>query len=513
MADPAGFVPDGFVPDSGQVPVSFAKVNGQNVPVDPEGSAVGRFASGVAENLNPVTAVMGVAQAVQHPVDTAKAQWEALEAQRGQAYALAKEGRYTEAVGHFAAGVLPFIGPAAAKAGETIAGGNIAGGLGQVVGLLAPAAAPLAGAAVKGAVGAVGRLPVAEAVADAANAASTRRITDVISPKVGANKLRFGNMAEDVAPTIARETTALTRMGIADQVGEKLQGATQALDAAADARLNARTFSTQPVIDGLKAARDKLTSKAVEGSQYPPDVTNLTASGQETVLSQRQAAPLGKDVVPGPNAVRVAQIDQAIKEVQALGPVARYEALRQIRQAYDGPAKVKYAPSLTQEFLAKQGEANGAADVTGVLRNHLAKLDPQTAAANADYSLWKKADDVLTAAEETERARPTVGRTMLARGLGAAAGAAEDGPLGAVVGGFVGPVIERIAQSASPAMKVAVARQLANLADALQAGQVTRATGLMETLKRMAASTKAVKAVAGNALYASQPPATTQTAP
>ncbi len=110
----------------------------------PAGSAVGRFVSGVAQNLNPISIVSGITQAVAHPLDTAKAQWDALEAERGKAYDLAKQGRYSEAVGHFAAGVLPLIGPPAAHAGERIASGDVAGGLGEGVGLIAPAVLPVA---------------------------------------------------------------------------------------------------------------------------------------------------------------------------------------------------------------------------------------------------------------------------------------------------------------------------------------------------------------------------------
>jgi len=478
-------------------PMNIAKVNGQYVPVEPEGSALGRFASGAAQYLNPVTAVEGIASAVMHPVDTAKAQWDALSAQRAQADELAKQGRYSEAVGHFTAGILPLLGPGAADAGETIGRGDIAGGLGKAMGLLAPAALPLAGSAVRS----LRAAPGASAVADAADAAATSRIADVMSPKVGGSvKLRLGNMAMDVAPQVARETTAITRSGLAAQIGDKLDAATQGLDAAADSRLNARSFPTQPILDSLKAARDKLTAKAVDASQYPPERTNLNSAGEETMLTKQQGVPMGQDVVPAPNAARVAQIDKAISEVKALGPVAHYEALRRIRQAYDAPAKAVYAAAVTPNFLAEMGGKLGAADVTGSIRSYLAKIDPATAAANVDYNLWKTASDVIRATEETERARPTVGRSLLARAAGAAVGNSADGSAGATIGAIVGPTIERIANGAQPAMKLMVARQLASLADAIRAGRTTQAASLLESLKRMSASVKTKAVVTGNTL-------------
>lgn len=49
-----------------------------------------------------------------------------------------QQGRYSEAAGYLGAGLLPFVGPAAATAGERIGQGEPARGLGNAVGLLAP---------------------------------------------------------------------------------------------------------------------------------------------------------------------------------------------------------------------------------------------------------------------------------------------------------------------------------------------------------------------------------------
>lgn len=106
------------------------------------GSSVGRFLSGAAEMLNPVTAVTGIANAVMHPIDTATGMVNQAGQQFSQAKDLAQQGRYVEAAGHAAAGAIPVIGPAAAAAGEQIAGGDIAGGLGKGAGMLAPVLAP-----------------------------------------------------------------------------------------------------------------------------------------------------------------------------------------------------------------------------------------------------------------------------------------------------------------------------------------------------------------------------------
>lgn len=107
----------------------------------PQGSALGRFASNAWEMLNPVSMVKGVVHAVAHPVDTAEALVGAQVGEGRKALDLARQGRYTEAAGHSAAFALPVLGPAAAAAGEQIAAGDVAGGLGKAGGLIAPLAA------------------------------------------------------------------------------------------------------------------------------------------------------------------------------------------------------------------------------------------------------------------------------------------------------------------------------------------------------------------------------------
>ena len=92
-------------------------------------------------NLNPITMAQGLYQAARHPIDTATAtvgamgrEWEKV----GEADAA---GRNIEAAGHALAGSIPFLGPAAAAAGERIGSGDVAGGLGEAAGLIAPMAA------------------------------------------------------------------------------------------------------------------------------------------------------------------------------------------------------------------------------------------------------------------------------------------------------------------------------------------------------------------------------------
>ncbi len=306
-----------------------------------------------------------------------------------------------------------------------------------------------------------------------------------MTPKVGPNKVRFGRMAADVAPQIARDPDlgALSRSGLADKVGAKLQEAEAALDAAADARNPNRVEYTGPILAELEARKARLTAQTARVGTFKA----------------------GEDVVPTPNAPRVAVINQAIDEIKQLGPVVNYDALRQIRQAYDGQAKAVYAPAVTADFLQKQGSKLGAADVTGVLRDRLAKFDPQTAAANATYSFYRSANDVLQAAEETERTRPKVGRQIIARLTGSVVGGEAGGLPGALAGYVAGPIADAVANS-GPTLRIGYARKLASLADALRAHDLGKTISVAEQLKQMRPNLALQAAVAGNAIATQSQP-------
>lgn len=470
----------------------------------PDGSATGRFLEGAAKNLNPITAITGLYGAVRHPIDTAGSILNANLEQLKKANEDRKAGNFSEMVGHGAAGLIPVLGPAAAAAGERMASGDVAGGLGEGAGLVAPfGAAPAvrgATAAVKGAVNVARAVPAGadalDALANLADRASTNRMVDVAGPKVGPNKLRLNNQIAKAAPDLVRdpELSALSRQGLQVKVAAKLDEAKAALDGASDSRLVSTQVRTAPLLNALDDEIGKLTATPVDASKVPqqrltpPSVTRGEQVGGITgELSSGQVAkvePLGQAVEPAPSGSQIATLKQIRKEVAALGPIAPYEAVRRIRQAWDQVAKVKYSPAVSPDFLAKQGEATGAATGTGALRDALASADPATAAANADYSLYKNANDVLRATEETERARPRVLRGIVARTGGAMVGAETGGMVGAGIGVLMGSVVERAAELA-PTSKIIVARQLAKAADLLRGGNAAGAQAAVRETARL----------------------------
>lgn len=362
-------------------------------------------------------------------------------------------------------GATPGVGPILSEASDDLEAGNVGAGLGKTLGTAAVM---------------VGPKRIGEAVKDTARAVVPRRMdrlaarleegaadryADVISPKVGPNKTRFGNTAERIAPKLANDPSlsAWTREGLHETVSTKLSEAEAALDAASQARNPRAVYHTAPIVRGLQDKLADLTSQTVRSG-------NVSA---------------GQNVIPGPSRARAMQIQRAIKEVRQLGPVASYEAIRRIRQSYDGPAKAVYNPSMTADFLVKSGERSGAADVTGVLREQLAAYDPPTAAANAQYSLYRAANDVLEATAETERTRPTRGRQIANRLITTTAGAQAGGVVGAVVGYPIASVLDAM-QGAGVTTKLKTAQTMNQLAKAIRSGNTTAAQGIASSLVRAA---------------------------
>lgn len=480
----------------------------ENSPAPLMGGSLRRAVSGAASMLNPIEMGKGLANFVTDIPGSLQRAGQAQLDQFGKAANDFGQGRYFEAAGHGLAGVVPLAGPAAANIGENIAQtGDVATGVGQGLGMIAPMLiAPGVKAAGKVA-GKVVPKGLKTAAADALDASAAGKITDVMAPKVGANKVRFGNNAEAVAPKLAQDLAKdgapFTRTGLADQVGSKLAEAQRQLDAVSDARLSARSFETKPLIDALLEKRRALTAEAVDASTPAQAVTERTSPlldefGKPAVTTSKTAVPIGKDVVPGPNAPRVAVIDQAIDELRQLGPVTRYEPIRQIRQAYDGPANAKYNSAVTNDYMKMQGQANGAADVTGTLRETLAQWDPETAKANAQYSLYRKADDVLQATAEVERTRPRVGRQIAARMGGTLIGAETGGWAGATAGYLLAPIIDA-AMTSGATTQLQTAKLMTQLSNAIRTGNVSRVYSLTDQLKR------GVKAVTRVAVQSSRP--------
>lgn len=467
--------------------------------------AISRFVEGVGDTLLPSTTANdynffdtkgGAGYAVRHPIDSAGLLLGAIkDAHVGQARKMAEaydrlrksssvEDRLSAAADlfqHAAGTIVPLVGPAASSAVDTMKEGDVARGAGQLTGIIAPiAAGKVAGKVV----------PKATALADVADRVATEKMADAIAPKVGRQKQRFGNMATEVsagpegnpeAGLLRRpEMNALSRAGLQAKVESAFEDAKQALDAAHDARNPATArFPTKSVVDALTAERQKLVAEPIEGNKI--GYQRITVEGKPATTWIQNKGPIGQEVVPPQNQAAYNALSTAIDNVTKLGPMASYDDLRTLRMAWDKSAEKIYTPSVVQDFLTARDEGLSWSKASGQMRDFLAAKDPTTAKANADYSLLRRAHDVLAVTEETERTRPHRGSQMVMSGVGALAGS-HYGSAGIVAGALLGPAVDA-AMTSGVTTKITTARLLASLSDALRTGKDSQA---LNTLRQVA---------------------------
>lgn len=460
----------------------------ENSPAPLQGSAMSRAFAGLWDTLNPVAMAKGVGQMVAHPMTTASTMFGAQVDQFRQGN---QAPTVSEQIGHYAAGAVPVLGPMAANVGTEMAQtGDVATGVGRGAGLVAPFTA---GAVMRNGA----RMVAGEGTAAAADASATARLTDVMAPKVGPNKARFGGLAQEVAPQLAREEGlgALSREGLHAKIGQKLQESETGLDAAADARLVSQQVQTDPILAKLDELIAAKTAQPVDASKVTPTKTHLNSSGEETILTKPKAEPFGEAVEPAPNSAEIATLRRMRDEVARLGRVAPYEAIRVIRESWDKVAKVKYMPSTAADVLKAQGDATGAFKGTSALRSALADTSPGDAMAYQRFSLFKTANDVMDATAEAERVRPKVGRGLMRTAAGATAGAVSGGGMGAAIGATLGAIVNKAAEAA-PTLQVVIARRLAGVADEIRAGNLGRANEILYRIDKQLANgaTKAAPA-------------------
>lgn len=407
---------------------------GSEQATQPEGSAIGRFTSGVASQLNPLTLAEGLYNTVRHPVTTAQNILGASVEQGRQALEHATQPgllNKVEAVGH-AAAVLPLIGPQAAQAGEQIASGDVAGGLGKGAGMLAPFAAQKA--------------IELRTAAKASKAAPilTRQASEQVSQRV----LAPGN------PAYKGKAAA-----IAPQVLERgLRGSRDEL--------------RQIAVEGMSDAGAKLDDaiQAAGGAQAPVHIGEVVKILKDKINDLRDSTgqPLSSDA-----AIKIKALDDKILQLQATGGkqgVATFQDMRKIRDENYG---------LAEQARAYQRLGNPVKDIEGwagretgsAIREVFAKRSPESAAANADYTFFKTLNDVLdpVLGRPKATAAPT-GVTGGMRTSGSVAGNLIGGKAGAFIFGTVVPwVRDRLN---SPEWQLADAHSKLKLAAAMKSGDI-----------------------------------------
>lgn len=230
------------------------------------------FGHGLTEfgkQINPLPMITGAASAIAHPLDTRERLIEAGANELGQARNLFGQGRYSEAAGHGMAGLIPAIGPAAAKIGEQVGGGTVtdkrgtpqpdpnrppdpAGGLGAGAGMITSIAG--APALTKGA----GRLLQASArplVKSALGLAGK-------AESYGANP----------AAAVLNETSGVRPSTIAQRGQERITNLSKQLDTAA--ATSTATPSLTPARNVL--SRESASAAAANSEQAPREIGRMS---------------------------------------------------------------------------------------------------------------------------------------------------------------------------------------------------------------------------------------------
>lgn len=450
-------------------------------------SALQRFATPIlAAPGDAVNFAVGIATDPFNGFETTRSVLDASSGQIDKAKQAQNEGRPLAAIGH-AVGAVPLVGPAVSDIVETAQSGDYAGAAGKATVMAAPFAAGPVRAGARVATGAAletaRRSPAVagamDRIAGTIDKVAEDKFTRAIAPQVGPNKTRFGGMAAEKAPELLRdpELKSASVGGFDNRLEDAMTKTIEEMDAANDSRLVSQQVKTRPLLAKLDAEIDRLTSHPVEGSRLD---AATTVTGKTTGTSFQLDAPpntsavlgsggpIGKPVVPEPNAAQVTTLRKMRAEIEQLGEVAPYEAIRRIRQAWDQVAKAKYMPATAADALKGQGDATGAMKGTGAMREALAEVDPASAAVYKKYSLYKAAQDVRAAAQEAERTRPNRGRGMM-RMM-----ASSQGIVGTTLA-----IVDKAAEM-TPSFQVMVSRRMAAVADMLRKGQVEQAQAVVD---------------------------------
>ena len=426
----------------------------ESSPHPVSGGMLRRFVSNAAEALNPLTMAKGAYQAVTHPLDTATALLQAQGDQFSKAGDAFREGRYVEAAGHGAAGVVPLVGPAAAGAAEQMVEGDVMGGLGTMGGLLVPFGAS---AAVRGNVARQARRGVPATLERAAAQQVSQR---VLAP----GNVAFRGRAESIAPEILRRGMKGGREELAQAADDGAAMAGQSIDDAIAAGGGPQAgVVIDPIIGRIQRKIDDLSIKGRPIPGAEDRVAGLRARIeylQQNAVTPRQRPGLVPHGTPPPTSMSAMSFDD----------------LRKFRdEQYRLASEAKAYQRAGNPKMSDEGFA--AAESGSAVRQEFAGLSPDLAAANADYTFFKTLGDVLDPAQGRPKVTaPSQGITGGSATTGAVVGNMVS-PKVAFVLGVVRPWIQKM--RSEPAWQLADAHSKMRLAEAIRNGDVPTAQKLM----------------------------------
>lgn len=319
-----------------------------------QSSPVSRFASSFIDSVNPLPLLKRIATPPEPPkslsevpaalgklamgplgpvvVDLVKGQID----QGKKSYDALKRGEYSEAGGRALAAILPGVGPMAARAGEQIGEGDVAGGLGTVAGIAVPVAA--------GKVLRAARVPENIPIPKL----SRRLYQSSLKPQTG-SALSEAQRAK-IIETGIRERIPVSEGGL-----NKTASTVDALNQEVAGKLAARSDELGPVISPEAVASRVDEVKPTFRQQVNPeaDMNALEASRQEFLRQHSENQPYTK-IEPSPEGgyVPVEEVPNPVEQPLTLSgaQAEKTGTYRQLRKKY---GELGSAQTEAQKALAR----------------------------------------------------------------------------------------------------------------------------------------------------------------
>lgn len=363
-----------------------------NAVVDP--NTLGTVVRHIGAQINPITMIQTLGQAIAHPIDTTRAVGAAQGALFDKAKASYEQGDYLTAARHFVDYLIPLVGPGLDKSADLFQAGKWAAGGGDAIGLalamfgpkalqnVAAARYPLAN---RPGVSAPLKNPAQQTLVEFGQSRGVpidaATASDNFAVK-GAQQLADRSLGGSVVatPANAARTAAMTRVG--DELSTEAHPVPVTPEQAGESLRNALTAKIAGHTQDANTAYDAL--RELEGPQAAVDLTRVKTALQpvfdqmkrQMPLTQQQANPGLKaiqNIIEGDNTAPLSQVDRDLSAIKAVArqqgglakfAVSKLESAVQEAAARGGPDVVKALQQGRQATIAKYA----ASDVLDTLK-------------------------------------------------------------------------------------------------------------------------------------------------
>lgn len=268
--------------------------------------SVGDFAGELWKQVNPVSGIVGLKNAVNHPIETYKNDVTAREGIYKQAEDAFKQGKYSEGAAHLIYSFVPFLGPAINEQGNNFVQGNYAKGAGGSIGIGLNLAGPQA---------------VSKGIAAVKNAAAP-------AAQAVAERMYQSSLKPSVASYSTSEVKNMVRTGLENEIPVSAGGAAKLGDLVQDLNQKIRAQIAAGTSEGATVNKFKVASRLSDTAQKfetqvtpEADLQAVSDAGNEFLRNQPAEIPAlrAQDLKAGTYkqlAGKYGELSSATKEAQ-----------------------------------------------------------------------------------------------------------------------------------------------------------------------------------------------------